>query len=152
MELRHAFDAIGDVTIVYVMAEADVPTAVSLMQQGAVTVLEKPCPKVELLEAIRLALDRDRILRDSQLRIAQARCRIASLTNKERSVMELMIDGRANKAIATELDVSVRTVEARRQRVFKKTKTHSIAELVRLVVALPEEELSGRHRAAGDRG
>ena len=124
---------------VYVSADADVAMAVALMQRGAVTLLEKPTSKSKLLEAIHRALDQERRHRDRQTSVAQVRCHLAALTSKERAVMELMIEGRANKAIATQLDVSVRTVEARRQRVFRKTHTNSIAELVRLVVTLPDD-------------
>ena len=124
---------------VYVSPQADVSMAVDVMRRGAVTLLEKPARKAELLDAIRIALDEEQRQRALRTHVAEARCRLATLTSKERAVMELMVEGRANKAIATQLDVSVRTVEARRQRVFRKTHTNSIAELVRLVVTIPDK-------------
>jgi len=113
---------------------ADVKVAVHAMQLGAVTLLEKPAGGIELWDAIRMALERDeqrRIENESQRDLQR---RMQSLTEKERQVMELIVAGLPNKTVARRLDVSLRTVEARRKAVFDKLGARSLALLVQLVM------------------
>lgn len=120
--------------VVVMTAYAKTPLTVRAIQGGAVTLLEKPCEENELWDAIRRALARDaedRAANEHRQRIVR---RIEGLTPTQRKVMDMIVAGKANKVIAVELDVSIRTVEARRQEVFAKMKADSVAELVRLVM------------------
>jgi two-component system, LuxR family, response regulator FixJ len=107
---------------------------VRAMKAGAVTLLEKPYDEDELWDAIRKALAQEAAIRAETKRREEIRARAASLTPAERTVMELIVQGKANKSIAKQLDVSVRTVESRRHDVFTKMKVDSVAELVRLAI------------------
>lgn len=114
-------------------AFADVPVAVRSMQLGALTLLEKPCRNTELWDAIRKALELDTQRRATEQRQRAIRERLESLSPQERDVLDMIMQGVPNKAIANRLEVSLRTVEARRKNVFQKTGTRTVAELVRLI-------------------
>ena len=115
-------------------AYAKTPLTVRAIQSGAITLLEKPCEEDELWDAIRKALSKDAEGRATYERRKELHRRIEGLTPVQRNVMDLIVAGKANKVIAMELDVSIRTVEARRQEVFAKMQADSVAELVRLVI------------------
>ncbi len=120
--------------VVVMTAYARTPLTVRAMQGGAVTLLEKPCEENELWDAIRKALKQNADAREAhEHRLRLRRC-IETLTPTQRTVMEMIVAGKANKVIAMELDVSIRTVEARRQEVFAKMQADSVAELVRLAM------------------
>jgi FixJ family two-component response regulator len=120
--------------VIMITAYATPSLAVQTMQQGAVTLLEKPCDDQVLAEAIRQALVRDARQRCSDAAREDCIGRLATLSPQERRVMEMMIAGKSNKLMAIELGVGMRTIEARRNRVYFKTKTESMAELIRLVL------------------
>ena len=109
------------------------------MQEGAVTVLEKPISERELWAAIRTALEQDQVSRRLNAYRDLAKRRLANLTDNERAVLELVLAGEPNKTIAQKLDVSVRTIESRRQQIFRKTETSSVAALVRTVMLAEPE-------------
>jgi two-component system, LuxR family, response regulator FixJ len=140
LQLQHRLVAAGAVLpLIFVTANPDVSTAVEFMRGGAVHVLEKPVRSLELLEAIQeaIALDRER-------RVAKnARTRIKNLTDglsrKERQVLELIAAGRSVKAIAAELELSVRAVELRRNSLMKKLEVNSSLELMRFSVIAHRE-------------
>lgn len=126
--------------VVIMTAYARTPLTVRAIRGGAVTVLEKPCHDDELWDAIRKALAQDAASRSEHERRRELRQRIASLTPIERKVLDLVVQGKPNKVIAMELDVSLRTIESRRKDVYEKTRVNSVADLVRLVIdANPEE-------------
>jgi two-component system, LuxR family, response regulator FixJ len=112
---------------------ADVPITVRAMQLGAVTLLEKPARSMELWDAIRQALERDQRRREQAGQLQEIQARLSTLTEQEQQVLDMIVAGLPNKAIANRLFVSLRTVESRRKSVFEKTKTRTVAELVRLV-------------------
>jgi len=124
--------------VIVITGHADVPVAVQAMQHGAVTLLEKPCPELELWEAIRKALARDAETREREARRRAITERIACLTPEERAVMDRLIAGQINKVIASELGVSLRTVELRRHNVLRKMEADSLATLVRMVLQARE--------------
>ncbi|HJN12604.1 MAG TPA: response regulator [Pirellulaceae bacterium] len=117
---------------------ADVKIAVHAMQQGVVTLLEKPAGGIELSDVIRLALEQDEKRRAANEAQRDLRRRIQSLTEKERLVMDLIVAGLPNKTVARRLDVSLRTVESRRKAVFDKLGARSLALLVQLVMQAGE--------------
>jgi len=119
--------------IIVVSGYANTRTVVQSLRRGAITFLDKPCNNHELHNAIEDALIHDRDLREAAARQREIADRLASLTPEERQVMELIVMGQPNKAIAMKLQLSVRTIESRRRKVFDKTRTNSVAEIVRLV-------------------
>jgi two-component system, LuxR family, response regulator FixJ len=109
-------------------------STVRAMKAGAVTLLEKPYDDEELWDAIRNALAQEAATRAEAERLADIRQCSASLTPAERDVMNRIIQGKPNKVIARQLNVSVRTIEGRRHEVFTKMQVQSVAELVRLAI------------------
>jgi FixJ family two-component response regulator len=120
--------------LVFITRFAETRLTVKAMQTGALTVLEKPVSSQELWDAVSKALAIDRETRRVDAAHHETRRRLAQMTKKEWQVLEMLIEGKTNKVIANRLGVSVRTVEARRRQIFKKTETDSVAELVRLIV------------------
>ena len=113
---------------------ARTPIAVRAMKAGAITMLDKPYHDDELWHAIRQALSEEAERRATAELRQNVQQRLTSLTPAEREVMCRIVEGKPNKAIARELDISLRTVESRRHEVLAKMQVGSIAELVRLVI------------------
>jgi two-component system, LuxR family, response regulator FixJ len=109
-------------------------TTVRAMKAGAVTLLEKPYDEDELWDAIRNALAQEDAGRAEAERRREIKERAACLTPAEQTVMKLIVQGKPNKNIAKELNMSIRTIESRRHEVFTKMGVNSVAELVRLVI------------------
>ncbi|MBN2473909.1 MAG: response regulator transcription factor [Pirellulales bacterium] len=120
--------------LVFLTAYARVPTTVRAVRNGAVTVVEKPYRDDDLWDAVRQGLAVDAARRHEYEHRQVLRRRLATLTPAERRVLEMIVEGRTNKAIARELDISVRTIEGRRREIFAKTQTSSVAALVRMVI------------------
>ncbi len=118
--------------VIFLTAHADVPTAVKAMQNGAHTVLQKPCPDGTLWQAVEAALAMERKQRGAWRARYQIRTRLAALTDGERAVMRRLLAGKPNKRIASALGIGLRTVELRRARLLKKMQAGSLAELVRM--------------------
>ncbi|MBU4400872.1 MAG: response regulator [Planctomycetes bacterium] len=116
-------------------AYGDVPMVVRAMKAGALNFLEKPCRDQQLWEAIQEALKWDNQHRQSLALRSKVRDRLQRLTSGEHDVLRLLIDGKSNKTIAAELNLSVRTIEVRRAKLMKKMKADSLAELIRLTLA-----------------
>lgn len=112
-----------DIPIVFSSAHGDIPTAVSAIKGGAVDFIQKPFSYREVLGIIEKAFRRD-----GELRALAGR--LAALTARERAVMQCIIEGKQNKLIAAELDISVKTVEYHRARLMEKAGAGSVAELV----------------------
>lgn len=120
--------------IVFITGHGDVPMAVEAMQHGAVDFIQKPFRDQDLLDRINQALDKDRENRAGLLARDEIRRRMASLTPREREVLDLVTRGKANKVVAGDLNVSQRTVEIHRARVMEKMNASSLAHLVRMVL------------------
>jgi two-component system, LuxR family, response regulator FixJ len=123
-----------DLPIVFITGHGNVQMAVCAMQAGAVNFLEKPFPEQELWDSIRKALELDAHNRRRRARRQRVEERLAILSEGERAVLNLVIEGKLNKEIAAELKLSNRTVEDRRARLMKKMGAHSVAELVQLAM------------------
>jgi FixJ family two-component response regulator len=129
------------IPVVVLTGFATTPGTVRAMRNGALTLLEKPCRDDELWEAIRNGIAADReAFQTEQLR-DETRLRFATLTAKEREVLRYISAGDANKIVARKMSVSLRTVELHRQSVFTKMGADSLAELVRMVVALESDDV-----------
>jgi len=123
--------------VIFLTGHADVPTAVAAVKRGAFDFVEKPFSDNALVDRVEQALARSAEVL-GRLRHAQAiERRLAELTDRERDVMRLVVEGRPNKLIADELDISVRTVEVHRARVFEKMDVKSAVELANLLRELP---------------
>ena len=110
-----------------------VPTAVSAVKRGAFDFVEKPFSDNALVDRVEQALGRSEQAIRARLQREGLHKRLAELTERERDVMRLVIDGRPNKLIADDLGISVRTVEVHRARVFEKMEVRSAVELANLL-------------------
>jgi two-component system response regulator DctR len=119
--------------VIFLTGHADVPTAVDSVKRGAFDFCEKPFSDNALVDRIEqaLALSSQRLA--SQVMSADVASRFAELTDRERDVLRLVVEGLPNKLIADQLDISVRTVEVHRSRVFEKMSVKSAVELANLL-------------------
>ena len=124
--------------IIFITGHGDIPMAVEAMQRGAVDFIPKPFRDNELLDRINKALEDDRKNRESLIERGEVEKRIETLTPREKQVLELVVQGKANKVIAGDLDVSQRTVEIHRARVMEKMQVRSLAQLVRMVMQIQD--------------
>lgn len=123
------------IPIIFISGHGDVPLAVRVMKAGAVDFLTKPFNDQLLLESINKALRLDKINREKQQENAQAEAKFALLSPRELQVMQGIVAGKQNKVISSELNISLKTVEAHRASVMKKMSVRSVPELVKLVLA-----------------
>jgi FixJ family two-component response regulator len=122
--------------IIFISGHGDIPMTVRAMKAGAVEFLTKPFREQDLLEAVQLALQRDRDRRLEQRAVLQTRARFEALTPREQEVVGLVTAGLMNKQVAAELGVSEITVKVHRGNVMKKMGARSLADLVRMADAL----------------
>ena len=125
--------------VIVVTAFGEVHSAVRAMKGGAIDVMEKPTRDQVLLDRVQQALELDRRTRATLASRAEAAARYARLSKRELEVLALIIAGKANKVIATELTLSPKTVEAHRAAIMRKLGVHSIAELVRIVMLAEDQ-------------
>lgn len=121
------------IPIVMISGHASVRIAVDAMSRGAVTLLEKPFRLEDLLTHVRKALEIDAEQRSTHAREAEFEARLAQLTAKEREVLDMVLEGKTNKQMAAELNLSLRAVEDRRSRLMNKLEAKSLAELIQRV-------------------
>lgn len=119
--------------LIVVSGHANVPTTVEVMENGAITLLQKPYDANEFLDAVQRGLDQFIENRERATELNSIHERLDSLSEGEMSVLRLMIAGRPNKVISTELEISMRTVDRRRSIVLEKMQVDSAPELARLV-------------------
>lgn len=113
----------------------DVPTAVRALQAGAFDFVEKPAIQQQLLDRVHAALAADKIRRMHAEQLISVRRALNNLTERQREVLEWVVDGESTKCIALRLGISERTVETYRRIIMKKMKATSLAALVRMVAA-----------------
>ena len=120
------------IPIIFITAHADIPMTVRAMKAGAIEFLTKPFRDQELLDAIQVALERDRTQRRQEAEIAKLRERFEWLTPREREVLPLVVSGLLNKQIAAEIGTSETTVEVHRGQLMRKMGADSLPDLVRM--------------------
>ena len=139
LELQQELNVRGaTIPVIFMTGHGDIPMAVEAMQHGAFDFLQKPFRDQELLDRIQKAIVRDGKLRQSLSEHSRIRASLETLTDREREVLDLMILGKQNKAVAQELSVSPRTIEIHRARVMEKMDVQSVAELVRMMLDLKQ--------------
>ncbi len=121
--------------VIVMTGHADVALAVAAMKEGAVDFIEKPFPDETLLAAIQVALAREEKAVGSNPHAAEVRKRLASLTVREKEVLDGLLAGHPNKTIAYDLGISPRTIEVHRANVMTKMAASSLSELVRMVIS-----------------
>jgi len=121
------------IPVIFITGHGDISMAVDAMQQGASDFLQKPFRDQDLIDRIQRALEKDGRTRAALEEHASIRERIATLTPRERQVLKLMTQGKANRIMAHELGLSRRTVEIHRARVMAKSGAASLAQLVRMM-------------------
>ena len=126
----------AEIPIIFISGCRDIAATVQAMKAGAVDFLVKPFKSDALTRAIRESVERSREVLDRKMKIRDLRNRYASLTPRERQVMELVVAGLLNKQVGAELGISEITVKAHRGRVMQKMKASSLAHLVKVAVML----------------
>lgn len=119
--------------VIVITGHADVPMAIQAMKQGVSDFIEKPFGDDAILGAIRTALARENGRREASAEADRVKARIETLSQREREVLDGLVEGHANKVIAFDLDISARTVEVYRANLMAKMHARSLSELVRMV-------------------
>jgi len=129
--------------IIFITGHGDIPMSVRAMKAGAVEFLTKPFRDQDLLDAVRIALERDRCRREEEKEVADLQERFDSLTPREQEVISLAVSGMLNKQIAGQLGTAENTVKVHRSRAMEKMNAQSFADLVRMI-----EKLKGSAKKA----
>jgi len=133
LQLQDALAARGNAPpIIFLTGHAQVPDSVQAMKHGAVEFLTKPVDERTLTEAVRSAIDQDRIERQTRAELAEIRRRFATLTARELQVLAFVIAGKLNKQTALELGTVEKTIKVHRAHIMEKVQARSLAELVHL--------------------
>lgn len=120
------------IPIIFLTGHGDIPMSVRAMKAGAVEFLTKPFRDQDLLDAIQIALERDRSRRQREAEIAVLQERFELLTSREREVVALVVSGKLNKQIAAEIGTAENTVKVHRSRAMEKMQAQSLADLVKM--------------------
>lgn len=133
---RRLADANVYIPIIIITGHGDIPMSVRAMKAGAIEFLTKPFRDQDLLDAIQVALERDRTRRHREAEIAVLRERFESLSPRERDVVTKVASGMLNKQIADEIGIAENTVKVHRSRAMEKMQAQSLADLVKMVERL----------------
>jgi FixJ family two-component response regulator len=120
------------IPIIFITAHDDVRTSVRAMKSGAIEFLTKPLHEQELLDAVQIAIEHDRVRRQEAKVVTDLRLRFRSLTSREQEVLSLVVAGHPNKEIAGQLELSEMTVKVHRSQIMRKMQAKSVIDLVRM--------------------
>ena len=126
----------NEIPIIFITGHGDIPMSVKAMKAGAIEFLTKPFREQDILDAVRVALERDRARHELQIQTQSLRSRYAALSDREQQVMRLVCAGLMNKQVAAEIGVSEVTVKVHRHNLMKKLDARSFADLVRMADAM----------------
>jgi RNA polymerase sigma factor (sigma-70 family) len=133
---RQLNEAKINIPIIFISTHGDVPMTVRAMKAGAIEFLTKPFRDQDLLDAVQVALERDRARRQREGEIATLRERFESLSAREREVVAMVVSGMLNKQIAAKIGITENTVKVHRSRAMEKMQAQSLADLVKMVERL----------------
>jgi RNA polymerase sigma factor (sigma-70 family) len=119
--------------IIFITGHGDIPMSVRAMKAGAVEFLTKPFRDQDLLDAVRIALEKDRERREREKEVSDVKERFNSLTPREQEVISMVVSGMLNKQIADQLGTAENTVKVHRSRAMEKMHAQSVAELVKMI-------------------
>jgi FixJ family two-component response regulator len=130
--------------IIFITGHGDIPISVQAMKAGAIEFLTKPFRDQDLLDAIRIALEKDRSRVEKEKEVTDLKVRFNSLTTREKKVISMVVTGMLNKQIANQLGTAENTVKVQRSQAMEKMKAQSVPDLVRMVEKLkgPSEIVS----------
>jgi FixJ family two-component response regulator len=126
------------IPIIFISGYGDIPMSVRAMKSGAVEFLTKPFRDQDLLDAVRVALERDRVSRQQEKELMEVQRRFHSLSLREQEVISMVVTGMLNKQIAGALGTAENTVKVHRSRAMEKMQAQSLAELVRMIDKLKD--------------
>ena len=133
---RQLAEANVQIPIIFITAHSDVPMTVRAMKAGAVEFLTKPFGDQDLLDAIHLALERDRGRRRQEAELTALRERFELLSPREREVVAMVVSGMLNKQIAAQIGSAENTIKVHRGRAMEKMQANSLADLVKMIQTL----------------
>jgi FixJ family two-component response regulator len=122
--------------VIMISGHGDIPMAVSAVQAGAITFIEKPFNEQELLDNVHLAFRKDSVQRGKSMKIQAIKSCMDKLTQREKEVLYKITEGQRNKAIAAELNITQSTVEAHRAKIMQKMEAATLSQLMRMVIYL----------------
>ena len=132
-----------EMPVIFLSGRADVPKAVLAVKSGAIDFIEKPFDYRQIVDLVRECLRRDADTRAGRQEAKLRAERLATLTQREREVLERVIAGKVNRLIAEEMEISIKTVEAHRSRIMEKLAVDSVAELVQATLGARAPERAG---------
>jgi RNA polymerase sigma factor (sigma-70 family) len=132
------------IPIIFLTGHGDIPMSVRAMKAGAVEFLTKPFRDQDLLDAVRIALERDRARREQDKEVMILQQRFDSLTSREQEVISMVVSGMLNKQIADQLGTAESTVKVQRSRAIEKMHAESLVDLIRMIEKLKGP--SGKNR------
>ena len=130
---RHLAARNCHIPIIFITGHGDIPMSVRAMKAGAVEFLTKPFRDQDLLDAVRIALEKDRERRERKKEVSDLKERYNSLTPREQEVISMVVSGMLNKQIADQLATAENTVKVHRSRAMEKMQAQSVAELVKMI-------------------
>ncbi len=125
--------------VILITGHGDIPMAIDAIRAGVVDFLEKPFREQQLLDAIRKAIEQDANTRRGRAEAAEYRRRLASLTTREAEVLKFLVKGMTNKAVASELGISHKTVETHRTRIMAKLHAETTVDLVHVMFGITSD-------------
>lgn len=138
LELQQTLNELGStLPIIFISGHSDIPLAVRIMKAGAFDFLTKPFNDQMLLENINKALSLDKLRQEKNIYFSETEARYALLSQREKQVLQGVVEGKQNRELAAELNISLKTVEAHRGNMMRKMNVKSASQLVRLMLINP---------------
>jgi RNA polymerase sigma factor (sigma-70 family) len=122
--------------IIFISGHGDIPMSVRAIKSGAIEFLTKPLHEQQLLDAVQVGIERDRVRREEAKVVGELHERFESLTPREREILILVVSGRRNKQIAAQVGLSEMTVKVHRSHIMRKMRANSLVDLVRMADTL----------------